>query len=256
MAQAEGKLPMTQTYKIKNNLPFFYIKADEELAVKVVNLFSSIYNRFLYVQKVRDGKIAFDNVHISCESERCDVAYEMLEFKNQQIALIYLPFECYRFQEETSQKLFIDLANRELEISRDDDLYHSILYEELKPLLNDLLIDPDWYSAFFEAMLNEDNDNDIKFYRIRLSCLNRFLLWFNNNIKEIPEDLWAHIVDEVLEKKSGGFYGIHFYKEKEVVTIVSPVYLSYFRESLYQYWEREEHYALTGRLLKNVDEEE
>ena len=134
---------MKTAYQIKNNLPFFYIKADEELAVQVVNLFSSIYNLFLYVRKVSEGKIALDTVHISCESERCDVAYEMLEFKNQQIALIYLPFECYRFQEETSQKLFIDLANRELEISKDDCPYHSMLYEELKPLLNDLLIDPD-----------------------------------------------------------------------------------------------------------------
>ena len=124
-------------------MPFFYIRADEELAVKVVDLFSMIYNQFLYAKASVAGKVVFDDMHISCESTRCDVTYELLEYRHRNIALIYLPFECYRFRDKISQKLFIDLANRKLEISKEDYPFYGARYEELSHLLNNLLIDPD-----------------------------------------------------------------------------------------------------------------
>ena len=134
---------MKTAYQIKNNLPFFYIKADEELAVQVVNLFSSLHHTFLYERSSRVGDVVSGDLHISCESNRCDVAYELLEFKNQQIALIYLPFECYRFRDNRSKNLFIDIVNQELEISKEDRPLYSHLYDQLKYLLDELLIDPD-----------------------------------------------------------------------------------------------------------------
>ena len=247
MAQAERSLNMKKS-KINPNLPFFYLKSDLKTVKEVVWKLNSLLNDLCHLDGLApdDKENADRSFHDVCERfEYCAVEYVDVIYEDKKLYLIYLPFDCYEFRRPEVRKLFAQIINQEL-ILFPENAYMNLMYKGIKDVLDLYLIDPSWYSVF--AAVEADWKAD-RFYNLRFHCLNSFLIWFNNNIKEIDEPHWDHIVKELTLKNQAVFFGLSAQKTNQIINVNSPVYLNYYGEDMFEYERREEHFKKTGTLV-------